>query len=177
MAFGLDYFEDRDHEKNISAKCFKTQASPRIPCKNENPQWSCNYQCTASQRTGFSKRLIQDAFVSEAFKKSNRLLNSVDFGHVFSNGTRKHGKYFLVVCCVNKLGFARLGIAVSRKVSKKAVVRNLIKRQIRESFRSNKELLGGMDCVVVAKYSAANTNQPSLRSSIDAHWQKISENA
>ena len=34
-----------------------------------------------------------------------------------------------------------------------------------------------MDCVVVAKFSAANITQPALRSSIDAHWQKISENA
>ena len=115
--------------------------------------------------------------MSEAFNKSNRLLNSADFGHVFSNGPRNHGRYFLVVCCVNKLGFARLGIAVSRKVSKKAVVRNRIKRQIRESFRLNKELLSGMDCVVVAKFSAAIITQPALRSSIDAHWQKISENA
>jgi ribonuclease P protein component len=115
--------------------------------------------------------------VSEAFDKSSRLLCSADFGHVFSNGPRKHGKYFLVVCCANKLGYARLGIAVSRKVSKKAVVRNRIKRQIRESFRLNKDLLNGMDCVVVAKFSAATTTQPALRSSIDAHWRKISENA
>jgi len=115
--------------------------------------------------------------VSEAFDKSSRLLNSADFGHVFTCGSRKHGKYFLVVCCVNTLGYARLGIAVSRKVSKKAVVRNRIKRQIRESFRLNKELLSGMDCVVVAKFSAATISQPILRSSIDTHWRKISENA
>jgi len=115
--------------------------------------------------------------VSEAFDKSSRLLKSADFGHVFSNGPRKHGKYFLVVFNANELGYARLGIAVSRKVSKKAVVRNRIKRQIRESFRLNKELLSGMDCVVVAKFSAATVTQPVLRSSIDTHWRKISENA
>jgi ribonuclease P protein component len=115
--------------------------------------------------------------VSEAFDKSNRLLNSADFGHVFSKGPRKHGKYFLVIFCANKSADGRLGIAVSKKVSKKAVVRNRIKRQIRESFRLNKELLSGLDCVVVAKNSASTATQAVLRSSIDSHWRKISENA
>lgn len=90
---------------------------------------------------------------------------------------RNHGKFFLVVFCVNKPGSARLGIAVSRKVSKRAVVRNRIKRQIRESFRLNKNLLMGMDCVVVAKQAAALTENPALRTSLDTHWRKISENA
>ncbi|MCK5359605.1 MAG: ribonuclease P protein component [Gammaproteobacteria bacterium] len=115
--------------------------------------------------------------MSEIFDKSSRLLNSADFGNVFANGTRKHGKLYLVVYCKNKLGYARLGIAVSRKVSKRAVVRNRIKRQIRESFRLNKDILCGMDCVVVAKFNASSTAKPVLRSSIDNHWQKISENA
>jgi ribonuclease P protein component len=115
--------------------------------------------------------------VSEDFDKSSRLLNSADFGHVFTKGQRVHGKYFLIVYCINTTGVARLGIAVSRKVSKRAVVRNRIKRQIRESFRLNKDLLSGMDYVVVAKYSAASTPQPTLRSSIDTHWRNISENA
>jgi ribonuclease P protein component len=90
---------------------------------------------------------------------------------------RNHGKFFLVVFCVNNRGSARLGIAVSRKVSKRAVVRNRIKRQIRESFRLNKNLLMGMDCVVVAKQAAALTENPALRTSLDTHWRKISENA
>ena len=90
---------------------------------------------------------------------------------------RNNDKFFLVVFCVNKPGPARLGIAVSRKISKRAVVRNRIKRQIRESFRLNKNLLMGMDCVVVAKQAAAVTENPALRTSLDTHWRKISENA
>ena len=115
--------------------------------------------------------------MSEAFDKSCRLLEKAEFSHVFSTGKRDNGKFFLVVFCVNKPGSARLGIAVSRKVSKRAVVRNRIKRQIRESFRLNKNLLMGMDCVVVAKQAAAETENPALRTSLDSHWRKISENA
>ncbi|MDX2476757.1 MAG: ribonuclease P protein component [Gammaproteobacteria bacterium] len=115
--------------------------------------------------------------MSEAFDKSCRLLEKASFSHAFSNGLRNHGKYFLVVYCENSPGSARLGIAVSRKVSKRAVERNRIKRQIRESFRLNRKILKGMDCVVVAKQAAANIEKPVLRSSLDAHWRKISENA
>jgi ribonuclease P protein component len=115
--------------------------------------------------------------VPEAFDKSCRLLEKAEFGQVFSQGNKGHGKYFLFIVYANNLDSARLGIAVSRKVSTKAVVRNRIKRQIRESFRTNKNLLRGLDCVVIARNSAATVEKSVLRSSLDNHWQKISENA
>ena len=55
---------------------------------------------------------------------------------------------------------------MSRKVSKRAVERNRIKRQIRESFRLNRKILRGMDCVVVAKKAAANIEKPVDRKSV-----------
>jgi ribonuclease P protein component len=115
--------------------------------------------------------------MSEAFKKSSRLLEKADYGHVFKAGQRHHGRYFMVIVCVNGLETARVGIAVSRKVSPRAVVRNRIKRQIRESFRHKNKLLKGYDCVVVAKNAAAGIDRPTLRSSLDTYWRKISENA
>ena len=115
--------------------------------------------------------------MSEAFKKSSRLLEKADYGYVFKKGQRHHGRYFMVVVCVNGLETARVGIAVSRKVSPRAVVRNRIKRQIRESFRHKKNLLKGFDCVVVAKNAAAGIDLPTLRSSLDTHWRKISDDA
>jgi len=114
--------------------------------------------------------------VSEAFKKSSRLLEKADYGLVFKNGLRHHGKYFLVIVCVNGLETARVGVAVSCKVSPGAVVRNRIKRQIRESFRLKKNLLRGLDCVVVAKKATAGIDRPTLRSSLESHWRKISDN-
>ena len=115
--------------------------------------------------------------MSEAFDKSCRLLEKADFAKIFNHGTKRHGKYFLLIVSSNNLEHARLGIAVSRKVSTKAVIRNRIKRQIRESFRTNKNILKGLDCVVIARQSAATVEKSVLRSSLDNHWQKISENA
>jgi ribonuclease P protein component len=66
---------------------------------------------------------------------------------------------------------------VSRKVSLKAVKRNRIKRGIRESFRHNKRQLSGLDIVVIARPAAASADPKSLQSSINKHWQKISDHA
>ena len=52
-------------------------------------------------------------------------------------------------------GRARLGVTVSRKVGN-AVVRNRVKRRIREWFRSDGQgLVAGRDVVVIARASAA----------------------
>ena len=60
---------------------------------------------------------------------------------------------------------ARLGVTVSRKVGN-AVVRNRVKRQIREWFRRDGHaLVAGCDIVVIARSSAAEL------SSADAHTQ------
>ncbi|MFC0676455.1 ribonuclease P protein component [Lysobacter korlensis] len=59
---------------------------------------------------------------------------------------------------------ARLGLAVSRKVDARAVVRNRIKRQLRDSFRHHRAWLAPGDYVVVARPGAAALASEALRS-------------
>ena len=82
----------------------------------------------------------------------------------------------------NGLGFARLGQVVSRKVDRRAVQRNRIKRLVRESFRLQRVTVlqdgslgvNGVDYVVLAQRQAAReSNNQLLRSSIDQLWQQI----
>ena len=69
-----------------------------------------------------------------------------------------------------------MGIAVSKKVSKLAVERNRIKRQIRESFRnylvSETVETHGMDFVLVAKASAKGVENHEIRLDLDKNWIK-----
>lgn len=58
----------------------------------------------------------------------------------------------------------RLGLAVSRKVSTRAVIRNRIKRGLREQFRQIRNQLPAGDYVVVARSAAAVTEPAQLRS-------------
>lgn len=56
----------------------------------------------------------------------------------------------------------KLGIIVSKKVDKRAVIRNKIKRRIREAFRNNKpELIGSY--VVLSKSSVTSLSLGELK--------------
>ena len=71
----------------------------------------------------------------------NRLKRRSDFQTVYKKGIRRSSRYFILKAFpATHLAFAeysdtKIGISISRKVSKKAVVRNRIKRQIRAIFR------------------------------------------
>ncbi len=71
------------------------------------------------------------------------------------------------------MGEARLGITVSRKVSRRAVDRNRIKRHVRESFRLHLRLVEGFDVVVTAQPAAAQAEGKELRRSLEQHWDQL----
>lgn len=81
-----------------------------------------------------------------------------------------HGTHFNAHVASNDLDHARIGLAVSRRVSKKAVERNRIKRLIRESFRQHQHQLGTIDYIVIAKSSAAGQLNNVLRTELDKLW-------
>ncbi|MDN5924591.1 MAG: ribonuclease P protein component [Xanthomonadales bacterium] len=68
---------------------------------------------------------------------------------------------------------ARMGMAVSRKVSKRAVVRNRIKRQVRESFRHQRASLPFVDMLVIARSTAATADNSALRLELDQLWARL----
>jgi ribonuclease P protein component len=63
---------------------------------------------------------------------------------------------------VRDLEAPRLGIAASRKVGN-AIVRNRVKRSVREWFRAHRDgLPRGTDVVVIARTSAARLSGPEI---------------
>lgn len=68
---------------------------------------------------------------------------------------------------------SRMGMAVSRKVSKRAVVRNTIKRITRESFRVVRSSMPPLDVLVIAKPTAAVAERDALRRDLDAAWRRL----
>jgi len=69
-----------------------------------------------------------------AFPKSSRILKRADFRRVYDEGQRRNGPTFAVFHRPNGLAETRLGITVPTRVGG-AVVRNRIKRRLREVFR------------------------------------------
>lgn len=98
--------------------------------------------------------------------RSQRLLKPAEFQQVLKKGRRARDAHFSVYAQANGKSLARLGITVSRRVALSAVVRNRIKRQIRESFRVSTAGLLGTDVVVVANAPAASAPNAALRQSL-----------
>ncbi len=106
------------------------------------------------------------------FTKQHRLLNSAAFKRVFQKRkkiSRKNGGLYLAR---NDLHFSRLGITVSKKVSRKAVQRNRIKRLVREYFRHNQESLSGYDVIFNAYPGCAELNNSEINRLLDTLWQR-----
>ncbi len=83
-------------------------------------------------------------------KSENRLTKNNDFDAVFKKGRSCYSKIFSVKILPNSLEENRFGILVGTKISKKAVNRNKIKRQIRAAIESELFLLNkGNDCIIV----------------------------
>jgi len=109
------------------------------------------------------------------FTKLNRINDSGSYQQVFKSSCRSADEKFLVLARNNSLKWARLGLVISKKNVSRAVSRNQIKRAIRESFRHHKNILKGLDIVVVAHKKQTIINNKIIIKSIDAHWKIISQ--
>ena len=73
----------------------------------------------------------------------------------------------------DNLGHGVLGPTVSKKVSKRAVDRNRIKRQIREYYRLRQHEINNAHLVITAKPSCKNASDKERYESLDELWVKI----
>ena len=168
----IDYQQARD-EENIPTRCTETQTHPRLSCPHEHPRWSGRYTCSPCQGPYQAQRLNTLTEAQRGLPKTCRVLHSTDYSTVLRSGKKTNDPLFSVTTAPNTLQQTRLGITVSRKVSKKAVVRNRIKRQVRESFRHNRPGLGSVDMIVIARQPAASSTNPEIRAALQKHWDKI----
>ena len=94
--------------------------------------------------------------------KEMRLRQRADYVAVQTNGKKAHGRHVLAIARRRSRPdlSGRLGLTVTKKVGN-AVVRNRIKRLLREWMRQNGWVPRGWDLVLVAKDSAARQVHPN----------------
>ena len=81
-----------------------------------------------------------------------RLTAEKDYARIFSKGRPFHGRGMGMKAVRNQLASPRIGFVVSTKVAKKAVVRNQVKRRMREIVRKQlRTIIGGVDIVFMAR--------------------------
>ncbi len=82
----------------------------------------------------------------------NRIKKRRDFERILKEGKLLHSEILTVKFLENNLNRTRFGFIVSKKVSKKAVARNTVKRRLREQIRLKlTKFKKGFDIVIIAK--------------------------
>jgi ribonuclease P protein component len=105
--------------------------------------------------------------------RATRLRHAADFAALRKPTGRLGSECFRIRYRTNQVGFARLGQAVSRRVSKRAVDRNRIKRVVRESFRQVQRQLPPVDVLIIANPPAAACDNAALRAELERLWPRI----
>jgi ribonuclease P protein component len=100
-------------------------------------------------------------------EKKHRIRRSTEFKKAYIKGKNYWNRNFTLYVKTNNLNYTRFGIVVTKKLGK-AVVRNKVKRRIREI---NKELLpymhDGYDIVLIAKKNTVDLSYEELKKSVE----------
>lgn len=98
----------------------------------------------------------------QTFPKAYRLTSRKQFQEIYRRGQRSTSASLSVFGLPNELPHCRLGITVTRKIGS-AVIRNRIKRRLREIFRRHlKNLQPPLDLVVNARPGCPQRAQAEL---------------
>lgn len=110
------------------------------------------------------------------FVKKFRLRKNKDFERVWQKGEGYFLKEIGLKVKENDLDIPRFGFIVSKKISKKAVVRNKIKRRIRAIIREFfSEIIEGYDYVFFARPGIENLDFEELKDKVKILFNKLAK--
>nr|WGD62775.1 ribonuclease P protein component [Bacillus subtilis]WGD75965.1 ribonuclease P protein component [Bacillus subtilis] len=107
-------------------------------------------------------------------KKRNRLKKNEDFQKVFKYGTSVANRQFVLYTLDQpENDELRVGLSVSKKIGN-AVMRNRIKRLIRQAFLEEKERLKEKDYIIIARKPASQLTYEETKKSLQDLFRKSS---
>lgn len=109
------------------------------------------------------------------FPRRIRLVRPTHYRRVFERPLRISDQAFTFFARPNELGYPRLGLAISKRCTKKSVRRHRIKRLIRESFRVQQHSLPALDLVIVCRSVVDTMNNPQIFNSLERLWKRLSQ--
>ena len=103
--------------------------------------------------------------MNHSLAQGARITKARDYAHIFQKGMHSQGKFWKLIAIPSGQENSRLGLAISKKICKRAVDRNLFKRLARETFRQHRDDFELLDFVVMIK-KIPNTNNQELISDL-----------
>ncbi|EPZ39115.1 ribonuclease P [Anoxybacillus ayderensis] len=100
-------------------------------------------------------------------KKKYRIKKNDEFQEVFKQGTSVANRQFVIyVLDKPEQAYFRIGLSVSKKIGK-AVVRNRVKRYIRQVFHEERDRIQtGKDYVIIARVPVATMEYEEVKKSL-----------
>ena len=131
-------------------------------CLNKSKENNCKHEKTAVSKPSFS------------FPKENHLRLRRDFNIVYELGKWYQGKYFSVIIYIPEESFGlKAGFSVRKKIYKRAVDRNKIKRRMREIVRLHKnELLKSLWLIIHARSNTLKASYKELNKDFEEICRK-----
>lgn len=100
-------------------------------------------------------------------KKVYRITKDKEFQTIYRRGRFQSTALFSLHYLPSRNGVSRIGIVVSKKISKKAVERNKIKRQVRAiASEIHKSLNNNFDIVIAVKKPALEANFEEMQKTL-----------
>jgi ribonuclease P protein component len=105
--------------------------------------------------------------------KINRLKKNNDFQKVFKSGRGFSEDFLFLKFLDNGLKISRFGFIISNKITKKATLRNKIKRKLRELVRQKlPKIKKGLDVVIVVRALPDTENFKKIEKVMDRLFSK-----
>ncbi len=99
-------------------------------------------------------------------EKRLKLKSNRDFRKTYDKGKSFANKYLVIFFIKNGLESNRIGVAVTKKLGK-SVVRNKVRRRIREAYRlNNHKVRQGYDIVFLSRVGAKEVGYKELESAV-----------
>jgi len=83
-------------------------------------------------------------------KKEFRIKKNEDFSRIIKEKQSLANRSFIIYYLKNNIGYARIGISVSKKLGK-AVVRNKVKRQVRMMIQQTIDFNDNYDYIIIVR--------------------------
>jgi len=103
-----------------------------------------------------------------------KLKKDNDFKKVFKQGENYQQEFIKIKVLKNDLAYSRFGFIIGRKISKKAVERNRIKRRLGEIVRLKlKQIKPGFDIVVLVNQEITEKDYQAIEKTLISLFKKV----